>query len=190
MTGPHIDALARATTTNGVRDGVCRWFGGPYDPNTRSYRTPQVAHLGVVRRARPKSEDKADYYLGATSSGAVMGSSMLVHVDSGVESRAAIAGAFGGMKFLQSAVMLHVFMRSDIEWAEDAQDAFYDLLDALKARIRADRCMGTGGWEQGGFDVGEGDPWLRWSMAPAETTAERTTGYLAIEFSARYYVEG
>jgi hypothetical protein len=81
-------------------------------------------------------------------------------------------------------------MRSYAEWAEDAQDAFYDLLEALKARIRADRCMGSGGWEVGGFDVGEGAPWLRWSMAPAETSAEMTQGYLAIEFQARYYEQG
>ena len=117
MSSPHTEALARATTTNGVRDGVCRWFGGPYDQRARSYRTPQVANLGVVRRARPKSQDNADYYLGATGAGAEIGSSMLVHVDSGVESRAAIGGAFGGLKFVTSAVLLHVFMRSSTEWA-------------------------------------------------------------------------
>ena len=50
--------------------------------------------------------------------------------------------------------------------------------------------MGTGGWEQGGFDIGESDPWLRWNMAPAETSAELTSGYLAIECTARYYEEG
>jgi hypothetical protein len=178
------------TTLRGVRDGVCRWFGGPYDERTRSYRTPQVELLGAVRRARPKSVDESDYYLGAPASGALMGSSMLVHVDSGIESRAAFAGAFGGLKFLTSSVMLHVFMRSNNDFAEDAQDAFYDLLDGLKARIREDRCMGTGGWENGGFDVGEGDPWLRWNMAPAEVAVERTTGYLVIEFQARYYEQG
>lgn len=180
----------RPTTLRGVRDGVCRWFGGPYDERTRSYRTPQVELLGVVRRARPKSDDEADYYLGAASAGASMGSTMLVHVDSGVESRAAIAGAFGGLKFLTSSVMLHVFMRSNEEFAEDAQDLFYDLLENLKDRIRADRCMGTGGWENGGFDVGEDDPWLRWNMAPAEALTEVTNGYLTVEFQARYYLEG
>lgn len=178
------------TTLQGVRDGICRWFGGSYDPTTRTYRTPQVAGLGVVRRARPKREDNADYYLGAPSSGALMGSQMFVHVDSGVEQRAATAGAFGGLKLLESAVVLHVFMRSTTEWAEDAQDAFYDLLEALKTRLREDRCLGSGGFENGGFDVGEGAPWLRWSMAPAETSAEMTQGYLALEFEARYYEEG
>lgn len=178
------------TTLQGVRDGICRWFGGSYDPNTRSYRTPQVRHLGAVRRSRPKREDNAEFYLGSPSSGAIMGSQMFVHVDSGIEERAAVAGPFGGLKLLRSSVVLHVFLRSNAEWAEDAQDAFYDLLEDLKTRIREDRCMGSGGFEVGGFDMGEGAPWLRWSMAPAETSAEMTSGYLSIEFDVRYYEEG
>ena len=177
------------TTIQGVRDGICRWFGGPYDPNTRTYRTPQVEGLGVVRRARPKREDNADFYLGAPASGALMGSQMFVHVDSGTESRAAVAGAHG-LKLLESAVILHVFMRSTAEWAEDAQDAFYDLLERLKARIREDPALGSGGFENSGFDAGEGAPWLRWAMAPAETSREMTQGYLAIEFDVRYFEEG
>lgn len=180
-----------STTLQSVRDGICRWFGGPYDPATRSYRTPQVDGLGVVRRARPKSDDEVDYYLGQPAAGALIGSQMLVHIGSGVESRSAIAGAYGGLKFLQSSVVLHVFLRSNAEFAEDAQDAFYDLLDALKDRLREDRCMGTGGWENGGFQVGEGGaPWIRWHMEPAETSAEMTQGYLAVEFQADYYEEG
>ena len=177
------------TTLRGVRDGVCRWFGGEYDPATRTYRTPQVRNLGVVRRARPKSEDAADYYLGAGGPGAVMGSWMWVHIDSGVEERAAVAGSHG-LKLLRSAAILHVFLRSNAEWAEDAQDAFYDLLEDLKARLREDPALGSGGFEAGGFDVGEGMPWLRWSMAPAEASAEMTRAYLAIEFDVRYFEEG
>ena len=183
-------SLVKATTVQGVRDTICRWFGGPYDPNTRSYRTPQVPGLGVVRRARPKREDNADFYVGAPAAGQLAGSQMFVHIDGGVETRAAFAGAFGGLKLLTSAVVLHVFLRSNAEWAEDAQDAFYDLLEALKRRCREDRCMGSGGWEQGGFDAGENDSWLRWSMAPSETAAELTHGYLSLEFEVRYYEEG
>jgi hypothetical protein len=178
------------TTTLGVRDGICRWFGGPYDERTRSYRTPQVEYLGVVRRARPKSDDEADYYLGAPASGASMGSYMLVHIDAGTETRAAIAGAFGGLKYVESAVLLHLFLRSNEEFAEDATDLFYELKDNLTRRLREDRCLGTGGWEQGGFDAGEDDGGVRWSMAPPEVTTEVTTGYLVIEFTVRYYEEG
>lgn len=171
-----------------VRDGICRWFGGPYDPPTRSYRTPQVSGLGVVRRARPKVDDEADYYVGQPATGSLVGSQMLVHVGAGVESHEAIAGAFGGLQQLTSTVTLHVFLRSRAEQAEDAQDAFYDLVEALKGRIRADRRMGTGGFEQpGGFQVGRQ---VRWRMDPAETTSEVTTAYLSLDLDVTYYEQG
>lgn len=182
--------MTTPTTLASVRDQVCCWFGGAYDPPSRSYRNPQVPGLGAVRRARPKAQDDADYYLGQAEAGSLCGAQMLVHVDSGVETRAAMAGAFAGLKLVNSNVVLHVFLRSHADYSEDGQDAFYDLLDALKARIRADRCMGTGGFEQGGFDVAENAAGLRWQMAPAETTSEMTSSYLSIEFTVRYYEEG
>lgn len=184
MSAPYTTTLAT------VRDGICQWFGGAYDESSRSYRTPQVPGLGVVRRARPKSDDDADYYLGQSFPGALVGSQMLVHVGAGRETREAIAGAYG-LKQLVSTCTLHVFLRSNAEWAEDAQDGFYDLLDAIKDRIRADRAMGSGGFELGGFVVGEGDTaGVRWQMPPAETTAEMTTGYLMVTFDAVYFDQG
>jgi hypothetical protein len=184
-------AAPYSTTIQTVRDGICAWFGGSYDPASRSYRTPQVPMLGVVRRSRPKVDDAAEYYLGQPSAGSLVGSQMLVHVDGGIESREAMAGAFGGLKLLRSTCTLHLFLRSNSEWAEDATDGFYDLLEALKARIRADRCLGSGGFEAGGFVVGEGgSPWLRWSMGMPETSSEMTSGYLTISFEVHYYAEG
>jgi hypothetical protein len=179
------------TNLQSVRDTVCRWFGGPYDERTRSYRTPQLPNLGVVRRARPKSEDNGDFYLGATGAGAVMGSWMWVHADEWTEHREATAGPFGGLKLIRTSFVLHVFLRSTTEYAEDAQDAFYELGLAIQDRIREDRCMGTGGFEQGGFDLGEGDtPWVRLEMAPAEVSAEMTIGYLNVQFMTRHFEEG
>lgn len=181
---------AQPTTLRTVHDGVCRWFGGPYDPDSRSYRRPQLEGLGVVRRGRPKSEDDADFFLGAPASGALMGSWMWVHIDSGTEERVAVAGHHG-LKEVTSAVVLHVFLRSYAEWAEDAQDAFYDLQERILARLREDPALGSGGFEAGGFDVGEHDSrGIRWAMAPAETSDELTTGYLFIEAQARYFKEG
>src|SRR2546430_1949895 len=113
MSAPAHEATP--TTLLGGRDGICRWFGGPYDPESRSYRTPQVDGLGVVRRARPKREDNADFYLGQPASGAVSGSWMWVHVDSGSVVRVATAGHFGGMREVRAAVVLHVFLRSVTE---------------------------------------------------------------------------
>lgn len=177
--------------TEDVRDRVCQWFGGDYDPTTRSYRAPQVSGLGAVRRARPRTNDAGDYYLGA-GPGAVAGSQMVVHVARGSEERAAIAGAHGGLKLVRHQVMLHVFLRGTADYPEDVQDAFFQLKDALIERIREDRCMGTGGFEAGygaGFVVGEGgDPWLSWEMDPAETSESGlTSGYLTISFEAHEY---
>lgn len=187
---PNLTKSPFTTTIQVVRDGICRWFGGIYDSTTRSYRTPQVAGLGIVKRGRPKSEDEAGYYLGAPESGAVMGSAVYVHVDSGAETRDAMAGPFGGLKHLRSTVTMWCFLRSDTEYSEDAEDAFYDFLEAMKARFRADRAMGSGGFELGGFVFGEGGTALRWQMDPPETVSERTSTQLTFQFSVDYYEEG
>lgn len=179
------------TTIQTVRDGICMWFGGPYDSATRSYRTPQVDGLGVVKRGRPKSFDDSEYYIGAPSSGVVMGSAMYMHIGSGVETREAFAGAFSGLKLLRSQVTLYCFLRSLTEFGEDAEDAFYDFLEAMKNRIRADRAMGSGGWELGGFVVGEGSaPPVRWQMNPPDTSSEMVTAELDIQFAVDYFEEG
>jgi hypothetical protein len=174
-----------------VRDGICCWFGGVYDPATRSYSNPQVEGLGVVRRSRPKVMSDTDYYVGASGPGAVAGATMLVHLDSWTEERVAIAGAFNGLKLISAAAVLHVFLQSKAPMAEDAQDAFYDLLDRLGDRIRADRCMGTGGFEAGGFQAGEGGaPWITWQMQPAEVSSEVTSAYASCSFHIHFYRQG
>src|SRR5690606_25068902 len=99
-----VSGVVLPTTLFDVRDAVCRWFGGAYDPETRSYRDPQVRNLGAVRRARPKREDDADYFLGAPAYGALMGSQMWVHIDAGTEKRLAVAGPYG-LKEVTSAVV-------------------------------------------------------------------------------------
>lgn len=174
-----------------VRDGICCWFGGVYDPTTRSYNNPQVPGLGVVRRSRPKVQSDEDYYVGAPSSGSIAGATMLVHLDTWTEQRVAMAGAFGGLKLVTGSVVLHMFLQSKSPYAEDGQDAFYDLLDALGARIREDRCMGTGGFEAGGFQCGEGGaPGITWQIQPAEVSAEVTSAYASCAFDVHFYKAG
>jgi hypothetical protein len=179
------------TNLQRVRDGICCWFGGIYDPNTRSYNTPQVPGLGVVRRSRPKVQSNQDYYLGAPQSGSVAGATMLVHLDTWTESRVALAGAFDGLKLIQGAVVLHVWLQSKAPHSEDGLVAFYDLLEALGDRIRQDRCMGTGGFEAGGFQAGEGGaPWITWQMEPAEVSSEVTAAYASCSFNIHFYKSG
>lgn len=183
------------TNINRVRDGVACWFGGIYDPNTRSYNNPQVTGLGVVRRGRPKVQSDQEYYIGAASSGSIIGSTMLVHLDTWTETRVALAGAFDGLKLIQAACVLHVFLVSRAPYAEDAQDAFYELLDgdedSLSARIRQDRCMGTGGFEAGGFQCGEGgSPPITWQIQPADVSSEMTSAYASCSFNIDFFRQG
>lgn len=178
------------TTIQTVRDQICQWFGGSYDAASRSYRDPQVTNLGIVKRSRSKSENESDYFLGQPASGAVMGSMMYVSVVSGVETREAINGAHAGLKLLRSQVNLHCFLRSLSEFAEDAEDAFFQFLEDTKTRLRQDRSLGSGGWELGGFVAGEGGTGLRWQMRPPEVVSEMTTAELIFSFSVDYFEEG
>ena len=174
-----------------VRDGISCWFGGIYDPATRSYNNPQVEGLGVVRRSRGKVQSDEEFFIGATEPGPMVGSTMKVHLDTWTESRVAIAGASDGLKLVQGAVVLHVFLLSHAEFAEDAEDGFYDLLMRLSDRIRQDRCMGTGGFEAGGFQVGEGGtPWVTWQMEPPEVSHEVTSAYASCTFNVHFYLRG
>lgn len=179
------------TNLQRVRDGICCWFGGIYDPATRSYNNPQVPGLGVVRRARPKVQSDEDYYLGAPSSGMIAGATMLVHLDTWSEQRVAMAGAFDGIKLITGSVVMHVWLQSRAEHSEDATDAFYDVLDAIGDRLRQDRCMGSGGFEAGGFQAGEGGaPWITWQMEPAEVSSEVTAAYASCSYNVHFYRQG
>lgn len=180
-----------------IADQICRYFGGPYDPATHTYRTPQISVPGmdgpVLRRAAPKRDDHAtDYGLGTP--GATTDCLILVLLERGQEERVAVAGASSGLKHVRWTVRLHCFLRSVAGYAEDVQDALYALLDAIRAHIQADRTCGSGGFEAGygvGFQVGEGgEPWLRWEVSPVHTTPrDLSKAYLLVEFDADEYVQ-
>jgi hypothetical protein len=170
-----------------VLDQLCTFFGGAYDPDTRTYRDPQVAGLGAVRRAFPKRDDKIYYTLGATTD---HGCVMVVQLRHGDERRIAVGGATSGVKQCRYLAELHCFIRSTAAYAEDAYDYACDLREAIIARVHGDRTCGSGGIEVGGFQVGEGDsPRFEWDLPPAETHAELTKLYLHIAFDVLEYVQ-
>ena len=178
-------------TTQTVLDQLCVYLGGPYDAAQRIYhQTPQVVSgLYSVRRAWAKQEDAAQYLYGAPP-GTKSGCAMVVQIPDGSEQRVAVGGAVSGVKRLAHVVELHGFIRSSELYAEDSQDFGYALRDAIFARIRADRTCGSGGFEVGGFQVGEGgQPWLRWHLSQAATRAELTKLYLRIDFEAHEYIQ-
>ncbi|MGH3827309.1 MAG: hypothetical protein ACRDQX_09070, partial [Pseudonocardiaceae bacterium] len=110
-----------------VADTIASYFGGPYDPDTHSYRTPQLVvpnvAMGVVRRARPKRVDNTDFYLGAA--GAPTGCIIYVLVTPGQETREGLGGSLYGLKRVRHDVTMDCLIRSEAPYAEDTQDALY-----------------------------------------------------------------
>lgn len=163
-------------------DGICRYFGGSYDATTRTYRTPAVSGVGVVRRSFAKRDDHADYFNGMQP-GARTGCQMVVTIYRQHEFRIALGGATSGQKQRNFEVELACFIRSRTPHAEDAQDDVYALQDALLAYMRQDRTLGGAVFQAGehmdgaanGIEINYGQP---------ETKAELTKSYMSITFTA------
>lgn len=179
-------------------DAICKYFGGAYDPTTRTYRTPQISVPNldgpIVRRSPPKRDDhQADFHQNNATPGNA-GCMLAVQMLRGEEKRVAVAGAVTGIKQVAWTVNLHFMTRASVAYAEDHMDALYALLDAARNHIHADRTLGTGGFEAGydvGLQAGEGgDPWLRWEGPHVETTPkDLTKGYLMLEFACDQYIQ-
>lgn len=168
-----------------VLDQVCVFFGGAYDAPTRTYRTPTVAGLSVVRRAWAKRDDFAEYFVGQAP-GTMTGCQMVVQIPDDSDRRVALPAITGRRKHRYS-VELHCFVWSKAPYAEDVQDFVHALGDAIKAKIRTDVTLGTGGIEAGAFQVGEGDGDIASHREQGETTDEGTKAYLLISFEAHAY---
>ncbi|NUR01368.1 MAG: hypothetical protein HOY79_34035 [Streptomyces sp.] len=169
-------------------DGVCTYFGGPYDPDTRTYRSsPLVQYgVGVVRRAWPKRDDHADYFNGQEP-GARTGCQMVVQIPRHSESRVAVGGEHGGMKRLVYEFKLNCFIRSLCPHAEDAQDDVYALRDAILEHMRADRTLG-GAVFQAGEHVGGGMDGIDTVYGQSEMKNELTKSFLEITFAAIEFI--
>jgi len=169
-------------------DGMCRYFGGPYDEVTRTYRSsPLVQYgVGVVRRAWPKRDDHNDYFNGQEP-GARTGCQMVVWIPRHSERRVALGGEHGGMKQITYEVVLNLYIRSRCEYAEDAQDDVYALRDAVIAHMREDRTLG-GAVFQAGEHTSDGMDGIDFRQAQPETKAEITKSFLEITFAAIEFV--
>lgn len=165
-----------------VLDGICRYFGGSYDPLTRTYRSSPIDRVGVVRRASPKRDDHADYVNGQQP-GARTGCTIVVTLYHSDEFRIALGGEHGGWKQTNYNVELACFLRSATEYAEDAQDDAYELRDDLVAWIRRDRTLGAAVF-QAGEAVERGDSRIQTDYGQPVTKAELTKGFLSIRFTA------
>lgn len=180
-------------TIKAIANQLCTFFGGPYDPVTRTYRTPQIVVPNaspVFRRAAPKRDDHQQDFFAVPSPGAPVGILVEIFLEGGGDVREATGSP--GIRGVHHVVGMHAFVRAAETYAEDAQDAQYDLIEALYARLLSDRTAGSGGIEAGfsvGFQAGEVSPhgrsWFRWELSPVETTPrELSKGYVHIEFDA------
>ncbi|MFI8535333.1 hypothetical protein ACIGMX_34450 [Streptomyces aquilus] len=167
-----------------VLDGICRYYGGPYDETTRTYRSSPLvqAGVGVVRRAWAKRDDHRDYYLGQPD-GARTGCQIVVYIPRSSETRFAVGGATGGHKNIVYEVQLCCYFRSRAPYAEDAQEDVYILRDALVEHLRRDRTLGGCVFEAGeAVDGGNGS--IDFEYGQPETRAELTKSFLLMTFPA------
>jgi hypothetical protein len=168
--------------TAAVLDGICRYFGGPYDEPTRTYRSSPVPMVGVVRRAWAKRDDHADYFVGQPP-GARTGCQVVVYIPRRSETRFALGGEHGGMKNVLYEVQLACFVRSRCPDAEDAQDDVFALQDALVEWMRKDRTLGGAVFEAGEHVAG-GTGSIDVVYGQPETKAELTKSFLQVAFTA------
>lgn len=170
-----------------VLDGICRYYGGPYDEATRTYRSSPVLGVGVVRRGWAKEDNPQDYFNGMDP-GARTGSQIVVWIPHDSESRFAVAGEHGGMKNVRYDVEMACYIRSRTPFAEDAQGDVYALRDALKEWMRADRSLGGACFEAGeAVDGGKGS--IDCDYGQPETKAGLTKSFLLMSFTALEIVQ-
>ncbi|MGW5123309.1 hypothetical protein ACWEQ7_04440 [Streptomyces sp. NPDC004069] len=169
-------------------DGICRYFGGAYDPGTRTYRSSPLTQygVGVVRRAWATADVHQDYFLGQDP-GARTGCQIVVFIPRHHEARIALGGEHSGMKQITYEVQVLCYIRSRTEFAEDAQDDVHALRDALVEHMRLDRTLG-GAVFQAGEHVDGGLDGIDFRYGQPETKAGLTKSFLEVTFAAIEFV--
>lgn len=170
-------------------DTVCQYFGGAYDAATHTYHTPTVAGLGVVRRAWAREDWAGEYWNGLTV-GTPTGCIMVVQIPDIIDGPRVALPGIQGRRFVRYGVELHCFFMSKALFVEDCQDAVYALRDAVTAKIRTDPTLGSGGFEAGNFDAGEGQTPITARIEQGGTVDGLTQAYMRISFEAHAYEVG
>lgn len=169
-------------------DGICAYFGGPYDPTTRTYRSSPVTGIGVVRRGWPKDDRHDDYFLGMDP-GARTGCQVVVWIPRQHEYRRAVGGEHSGVKQIVYEVILNCYLRSRTAYAEDAQDDAYALRDELVEWMRRDRTLGDCVFQAGEHITEGGGDGIDVEYSQPATKAELTKGFFTMRFAAVEFVE-
>lgn len=124
-----------------------------------------VPGLAKVHRAKPRNWVDTDFALDA-STGIMSSSVAYPYFEGATESRIAT-----GEKRIDYVVALIFQFRSWHTDADDAIDDFDDLVDAIKARVRADKRFGTGGtpiWQAGEHTLEHASEATQYEVAPQQ----------------------
>lgn len=101
---------------------------------------PNVAGLNKVYASPPKVISSTDY---AGAAGVTAGCVAVIYILSRTDERIAIGGATSGWKRVRYVVDLDLWFRDTQPDAVVAQAAFDATVDALLARLRTDRTLGS-----------------------------------------------
>lgn len=175
-------------------DQICTYLGGVYDPAYHSYRSPTIPGVGVVRRGVPKVQDWAEYTEGL-GEGTETGCMITVTMNTGDERRITVPARLG-VKHISVTVVLHCFFYSMAAYGEDLQDQVHYVRRSILDQLALDNTLGSGGFEAGGFQVGEADERgaggeTTWGTSPPETDEDNTSQqYMWIQFEAHGHRTG
>lgn len=111
----------------GVRATLYNWLN-----------TGNITGLNQIFTSFPK---RINYQVNSQP-GQLSRAAVVIFIQSERESRIAIGGAFNGWKRVDYSVILQVYQHSLERDAQDAMTAFDTLIDAIKARLRADHNFG------------------------------------------------
>lgn len=145
--------MSRYTT----RHGLAAWLGGTPVPtapadqhgNSIAYGQPAIVPgVGTVYVGFNTETDQADMLAGLPA-GTANGALIQIDITDDTEVREAMGGATDGWKRITYRTLVRVFGRSIEEHVEIALTNFDDVLEAIKARIRADRTLGGAVFQAG-----------------------------------------
>lgn len=124
-----------------------------------TYLTGSVTGINTVYRGLP-ALIPGDAFFPAPGAGNQTGCVLCVNILSDTEARKALGGATSGKKRVDYVVDLQLFFRSvqpaaiNSDPALEATDAFDDIIENLKAKIRADRTANSANvWQWGEADL-------------------------------------
>jgi hypothetical protein len=177
-----------------IRIGVAEYFGGTTQDERGFYRATPLAEFGLSGvwpyfvNYDNRVEDR-DYFEGLDS-GATFGAVMAVHLNVSTETRLEIGGVLNAPFNTQ----LYLWYFASKQSPGVAQAAFDDLLDAIKARIRADPTLGMGinsGAPAIVTQAGEGETGITVNTPPPYTEpGAYTFGSSVISFNVSTYPAG